>query len=117
MSDGGERPYQLGDGDRQAAADAEAFIAALRAGRPAEISNGEREADKAEIAKLRADLTLTQRAVVKHGERIHDLKMELTAVRNAVVELPKQRLPAARRSAPVRRRDGLDAALERELYE
>ena len=93
-----------------------ALLGALKASRPAEITNAEREADKAEIAKLRADLTLTQRAVVDQGSRIRTLKAELAAVRNAVAELQRRSRPA-RAAAPVRKRDHLDAALERELYD
>jgi hypothetical protein len=117
MTGGSDRPYELGDGDREIAAQAEAVFDHMRAARPAEITNAERDADKAEIAKLKADLSLTQRAVVSHGKEIRRLKADLTAVRNVVIDLQQQRRPAARISAPVRKRDGLDAALERELYD
>lgn len=93
-----------------------ALLDAMKAARPAQISNAEREADKAEIAKLRADLILTQRAVVDQGNRIRSLKADLAAVRGTVIELQRQRRPA-RTSATARKRDGLDDALERDLYE
>lgn len=102
--------------DREPVSPGIALLDALKASRSAEITNAEREADKAEIAKLRADLTLTQRAVVDHGNRIRSLKTELAAIRNAVVELQQQRRPA-RAAAPLKKRDGLDAALERELHD
>jgi hypothetical protein len=117
MINGSDRPYQLGDGDREIAAQAKAVLDHLRAARPAEITNAERDADKAEIAKLKADLDLTKRAVVNHGKEIRQLKADLAAVRNVVIELQQQRRPPARISALVRKRDGLDAAVERELYD
>ena len=117
MTEDGARPYQFGDADRENAAEAAAFFERLRASKPAEITNADRDADKAEIAKLKADLSLTQRAVVSHGKEIRRLKADLTAVRSAVIELQQQPRTTGRPPAPARKRDGLDQALERELYD
>jgi hypothetical protein len=116
MSDGGEQLPQVGDAARQEAAEAIAFLDHLKASRPAKITNAERDADKAEIAKLRADLAMTQRAVVRQGERIRELNSELQAVRSAVINLQKTRLRTGQRIAPQKKRDGLDDELERDLY-
>jgi hypothetical protein len=117
MTGGSDRPYELGDGNREIAAQAEAVFNHMRASKPAEITNAERDADKAEIAKLKADLSLTQRAVVSHGKEIRRLKADLTAVRSAVIDLQQQPRTTGRPPAPARKRDGLDQALERELYD
>lgn len=123
MTDGSDRPYELGDGDREIAAQAKAVFDHMRASRPVEISNAERDADKTEIAKLKADVDLTKRAVVNHGKEIRQLKADLAAdlaaVRHAVIELQQQRRPSRRGAAPASRpkRDGLDRKLEAELYD
>jgi hypothetical protein len=53
MAEDAERFPQVGDAARAEAAEAQAILDHLRASRPAKITNAERDADKAEIAKLR----------------------------------------------------------------
>ena len=116
MSDDSERPYRLGDGDREMAASSAAFFERLRAGRPAEITNAERDADKAEIAKLKAKTEMLQRVAERHAEHIRTQRRQIQTLTSAVAELQKRSRPS-RATTPSKRRDGLDAALERELYE
>jgi predicted nucleic acid-binding Zn-ribbon protein len=111
-----DRPTQVGDAARQEAAEAQAFLDHLRASRTAKITNAEREADKKEIADLRAKTEMLQRAVSRHAEHIREQRGQIRALTSAVAELQRQRRPAGVR-VPAKRRDGLDAALEREIYD
>lgn len=116
MADGGGDEYRLGDGDRALAERATAFLDHMRAARPAEITNAEREADKKEIADLKAKTEMLQRVAERHAEHIRAQRRQIQALTSAVAELQKGPRPA-RAVAPAKMRDGLDAALERELYD
>lgn len=116
MATDGGTEYRLGDGDRALAASATAFLDHMRASRPATITNSEREADKAEIAKLRAKTEMLQQVAERHAEHIRALRRQVQTLTSSVAELQRQRRPA-RAAAPAKRRDGLDAALDRELYD
>ena len=93
-----------------------ALLDALREARPVEISHAEREADKKEIAQLKARTEMLQRVAESHAEHIRTLRRQVQTLNNAVAELRRSGRPA-RAAAPAKRRGGLDDALERELYD
>mgnify|MGYP000341315944 CR=1 FL=1 len=94
-----------------------ALLDAIKSMQPAKITNADREADKKEIAKLQADVDLLKRSVSHNNNRIRSMRSEIQALQAAVGALQRQARPAVRGTPPARKRDGLDHALERELYD
>jgi hypothetical protein len=109
-----DQPYRLGDGYRELEARAQERIEALKAASPVKITAAEREADKAEIARLRDKTDMLERVAHKHADHIRSLRAQVQALTSAVAALQQRARPV--RAAASSRRDPLNDALEAEIH-
>lgn len=71
------------------------------------------DAQERRIAELERKLEVTMRAVSSQSDKISSLRQKIRGITAAVLQLQSSHAPTA---GKMRRRDGLDDALERELH-